>query len=956
MKKTFFTLVLLISSLLSFSLNVPSLSSPSNVAVNQNPNVTLSIGSVTGATSYDYEIDINSDFLSSVVINRTSTTCPLSELLFGQTYYWRARARNATETSDWSAHRSFTIINTVFLSNPSNGATDRNPNVALSWSTITGLTHYDYQYDTSPEFDSPNLFSGAVTSNFTSVSTSNLLFGETYYWRVRARHDVDQSGWSDVRSFTVINTVYLGNPSNGAIDRNPNVALSWTTVTGLTHYDYQYDTSSDFDSPNLFSGAVTSNYTSVSTSNLLFGETYYWRVRARHDVDQSGWSDVRSFTVINTVYLSGPANGNTLRPVNQVLSWNSITGLTHYDYNYDTSDQFDSPNYFFGSVTSNYTSVSTANLMYGTNYNWRVKARHSLDESEWSAVWNFTTNPLGAVQGSPSNNATNRPINLTLSVSITSGSSNIDYQLDTTSNFNSPLLREYTHTNSFSGQTVSNLRYGQTYYWRVRGRHSQDISQWSSVWSFTTQYELTTPPTLSSPSNASTDIPYSNLNLIWNSIPNVNSYQYQVSENASFTQVVKSGNTSLTFTSITNLYPATVYYWRVRGENENGYSPWSDVWSFTTQSVTLDPPQLISPADGSIVTNSDVNLTWGSVFGASGYTIQVSLNNDFAAGTSTFNTSNTSYTVTGFPFNLTFFWRVRATDAFNEGDWSEVWSFSTVEPTLSPPNLILPLNSSSDLDFSETTFEWSIVDGATLYTIEITDSDFGPDAFTISVTTNTYTAAWLSCETSYQWRVKASNGTLISDWSEVWSFTTAECEVILDAPVLISPSNESTGIDASDVMFEWNAVAGATGYTIEVSDGEFGPMSYISNVTTTTHNITSLSCGTTYNWRVRASKDSDFSDWSDVWIFASTPCSGINANQIERLSIYPNPAKDEIFIHADDSFKGSRVEVYNVLGGHVKVQIYESNRIDISQLKAGVYLVVIKNSSGVFGQAKFIVQ
>ena len=152
----------------------------------------------------------------------------------------------------------------------------------------------------------------------------------------------------------------------------------------------------------------------------------------------------------------------------------------------------------------------------------------------------------------------------------------------------------------------------------------------------------------------------------------------------------------------------------------------------------------------------------------------------------------------------------------------------------------------------------------------------------------------------------------------------------------------------------WNDVSGATGYTIEVTDGEFGPMSYISNASSTIHTVTSLSCGNTYHWRVRASDGSNISDWSEVWSFNTAPCSGISMEPFSKFIVYPNPAKNEFFIQIDDYLKSDRVEVYNTLGRLEIVQPLESPRIDISSLKSGVYLVVIRNNSFFVGQAKLI--
>ena len=67
-------------------------------------------------------------------------------------------------------------------------------------------------------------------------------------------------------------------------------------------------------------------------------------------------------------------------------------------------------------------------------------------------------------------------------------------------------------------------------------------------------------------------------------------YRYWVSTNASFTDTVARGATTLTFTNITNLYPSTTYYWKVQGVYATGNTAWSSVWHFTTADVPLAAP------------------------------------------------------------------------------------------------------------------------------------------------------------------------------------------------------------------------------------------------------------------------------------------------------------------------------------------------------------------------------
>ena len=106
-------------------------------------------------------------------------------------------------------------------------------------------------------------------------------------------------------------------------------------------------------------------------------------------------------------------------------------------------------------------------------------------------------------------------------------------------------------------------------------------------------------PTLSSPANGSTGEITEPI-ISWNSIPGATSYEYQVSLSAGGGNVVASGSTSGTSTTISpSLELSTLYYWRVRGTNSCGMTPWSNDWTFETGACILvmanDLPISISP-------------------------------------------------------------------------------------------------------------------------------------------------------------------------------------------------------------------------------------------------------------------------------------------------------------------------------------------------------------------------
>ena len=93
---------------------------------------------------------------------------------------------------------SYAILSTPTQLAPANGATNQDANAILDWSAVTGSTGYNYQYDTSPAFNSPNFFNGTLGAT-SQVTLANLQFNTTYYWRVRAIKTtvpIDSSLWS----------------------------------------------------------------------------------------------------------------------------------------------------------------------------------------------------------------------------------------------------------------------------------------------------------------------------------------------------------------------------------------------------------------------------------------------------------------------------------------------------------------------------------------------------------------------------------------------------------------------------------------------------------------------------------------------------------------------------------------------------------------------------------------
>ncbi len=373
----------------------------------------------------------------------------------------------------------------------------------------------------------------------------------------------------------------LTSPSNGATNQPITLYLDWTDIADNAGYAYQYDTVSDFSSPVMQEGTTTTNTSYVNVSNLFFGKTYYWRAMTLGSSGNSDWSATWNFSTGITVYNTAPSDGATNQNISLYIDWTDIIGNSGYMYQIDTSQSFNSSLFQEGTTAQNNSYIGVSDLFFGTTYYWRACALSAVDTSIWSNTWIFTTYHT-VTNTSPGNGAINQDISLYLDWTDIGGNSGYMYQIDTSQSFNSSLLQEGTtaQNNSYGG--VSDLLFGATYYWHACAKSAVDTSIWSNTWSFTTQYQMPNAPNLISPPNGSTGISYVSVELEWSSLAEATNYQYQYSEDNTFNTGVYSGTTASVTETITNLNQSTTYYWRVRGYNSSGYSPWSVIWSFTT--------------------------------------------------------------------------------------------------------------------------------------------------------------------------------------------------------------------------------------------------------------------------------------------------------------------------------------------------------------------------------------
>jgi len=212
-------------------------------------------------------------------------------------------------------------------------------------------------------------------------------------------------------------------------------------------------------------------------------------------------------------------------------------------------------------------------------------------------------------------------------------------------------------------------------------------------------------------------------------------------------------------------------------------------------------PVLTLPEDYSENVSTSAQFVWEQSSSTIEYDFSIS--NDLFFGNTLLDTSgltSTNLSIENLCYKTKYFWKVRAINDLGASDWSEIFSFTTID-TSKPdiPILLLPENNSADLACS-LEFVWQNSTNTETNHIQISkDLTFSNLFFESNeIDGNTLNNIYLDVNEEYFWRVRAWNINGWSDWSEVYQFTTSPC---LNQPVPLSWDYEKfTGLNSIIVI------------------------------------------------------------------------------------------------------------------------------------------------------------
>lgn len=816
---------------------------PQNVrATADTSSVTVSFDAVPRATSYDILFD-------NKVYNVTATSRKFTGLQAGTSHSYAVRAKNASETSAYSATYSITTTTQAqSLAVPSGFykyATDTT--ATISWGMVSGAASYDI------------LFNGTTYSVSSSSKTfTGLSANRAYNFSVRSRNGSSYSAYSAQATVTTAPSA----PTVSATSTATTVTLKWSQAAGAKGYLVRFNGLDYSESPGT---KLTETFTGLEPDTI-----YTYQISA------AGADGTGSFGAAKTIKtlaqtLAVPGNvKKTATETTATISWGAVSGAGSYDI------QFNGTTYNVNGLSKEFTGLTA-----GKAYPFAIRSKNGNSYSSYTSQMTVTTAPKAPTVINASSQATSA----TISWGAVSGAAGYIVKFNNAN---------YQVSASNTSWTINNLSPNTAYSYQICCKSADGAGNFSSVKSVRTLQQLAVPANIkkSATQNSATiswsavsgatgyTIAFNNTNYsvsgttrTFTGLTAGKAYAFKIcAKNATVTGAfsnemtvttapaaptgirAESASTCVTVSwnqaagavgyqvwfnnksyeaagatcTITGLQPQTPYAYKVRSKSADGTGEYSASQTVRTLAQGLDTPTGITHS----CTDNSVTVSWASVKGAAGY--------DLLFDNSLYKVAGTSRQITGLRAGTTHKYRVRSRIA--DGT---IGPYSPEKSIMTAPGA--PSNSKAVTNENSVTISWDPVTGATSYDLQIAGK-------TYRVTVTSQTVTGLSANSSYTYQLRSNNGNGSSTYSASKTIKTTP----------LPPASPSVSATKNSVTLSWSAVTGATSYDVLFDGSTY-------RVTGPYKTITGLTPGTSYTYAIRVNNADGSSSYSASRTIATTP-------------------------------------------------------------------------------------
>ncbi len=264
----------------------------------------------------------------------------------------------------------------------------------------------------------------------------------------------------------------------------------------------------------------------------------------------------------------------------------------------------------------------------------------------------------------------------------------------------------------------------------------------------------------------------------------------------------------------------------------------------------------VTGLSSSAITSSSATLSWSALSGAISYDVDYKLNTSSTWTNAATATTSLSVNIGGLNASSLYDYRVRANCTGASGAYAQA-QFTTSAPFVcnAPSGL-----ASSAITSSSATVSWQAVSGAVSYDVDYKLNNSSVWINAATATTNTSVNLTGLVESSlYDWQVRTNCSGSSSAYTQA-QFTTAA------AFVCNSPSGlAASSITTSSATVSWSAVSGAVSYDVDYKLSTASTWTNsVSGTTSTSRNITGLTAGSLYDYRVRTNCNGSSSGYSQA--------------------------------------------------------------------------------------------
>jgi hypothetical protein len=897
-------------------------------------NPTFTWEAVPGAVKYRVQVSANDLFTGTLAYNADTYNLhatPPAALPLGP-LFWRVAATDGgtgvgpyvmgSFTRQWSEAPHLTVPAAEdILDYPDEP-------LLFRWDALPGAQKYNIQID-----DDENFVGAATVStpNTSYTQTAPQANAQQFFWRVQGVSGSVVSAWSEARSYIVQWPAkpVLVTPGSGATVTD--VVLSWTPVAGAASYQLQVSANPDFTNNITLDQVVKGTH--YSPPSTWANGSYFWRVRARDTktVPNVGeWSsqiEVTPGTFLPAQFTRAWSDRPTLLAPNDAdystvsvptLRWTAVPHASHYEIWLGTDSNFTPLSYsncytnqtsftpydvsesFVGYTTPGLCNITQPKPAAGTIMYWKVRAiddpRGVLGQFSDAFSFMYRHDAIPSLTA-PADGATVAVPTLTW----TPVSGIAKYKVTVTAGGNAVSGSPFTTwATSF---TPSGLAAGTTYTWYVQTLDDQGRTGLipSEGQRRTFLYQPVagagSVPVLATPAGGALSALMPSMT--WSGVTDATSYQVWYGTVGSDVIHLLGETSQTAFTSPDLPLTPDQYFWFVKAFDTNdavlaiSFDETFEVDSLAP--VTGLVPEKCTPEEVCAAAPETPRLEWTPAPYAGGYLVTIANDAEFTNKVRTYTTEYSSLTPRESLFDnvagSAYYWFVRPCRSaelnLGCGAFDTVLDTASAFPKRSLPVELLTPADDATLPAGTTdkpgdiTFTWAdykltndnavppSTQGAQTYRIQVfTDSNLTTKIDEQDVDQTTYTP-WGKTypEGPLYWRVGAVDGS-----NNQLTFSPTRL-VTKATPHLVTTHPTAGSTLSGTPYFQWDAQAGAAGYTVEAYKNGDVNYSLANRVVSAATDLTAYTPTTAletgdYAWRVRRSDiDGLAGPWTNGGVF-----------------------------------------------------------------------------------------